>query len=272
MIELVRLVLLLAIAGAAVTFLGSAWSWWTDEDRRLRRLLRKVLGGAPDAAITSPGQAAAAGFRLLSGRLAVMRDGGARTLLYRVEALTGAEVIADDQVAARVTRTEPRRALDQVDGEARQVGLRLMFDDPRHPDFVLELWGPADARQAHGQMAHGRTASTAIREARAWLARVEALLKRTGGQRADGERAPVSARTPIAPAEDAPAFDPPDSTPQDFAIPDISDTPPPKPAAPPPRARPATPSPAPLFEALEEDDERPPWDEAPARSDADVLH
>ena len=48
MIEIVRIILLLGIVGAAATFLASAVAWWMDEQRRLYRLVRKVLGGQPD--------------------------------------------------------------------------------------------------------------------------------------------------------------------------------------------------------------------------------
>jgi hypothetical protein len=76
-------------------------------------------------------------------------------------------------VVARAYRSEPRRALDQVASDARDVHLRLMFDDPRDPDFTLHLWSNEDETQ-------GPSASPAadIREARRWLERVETLLRR----------------------------------------------------------------------------------------------
>jgi hypothetical protein len=173
-IDFIRIILLLALAGAAVTFIGSAAAWWMEDHRRLGRLVRKVLGGKPDGVIVAPGREAAAGFRLTSNQVVVMRRGGANTLLYRLQALLGAELIVDDVVVARAMRDEPRRVLDQVNNEARHVTLRLLFDDPRHPDFSLDLWLPRDA-----QRRNARTPAAAIREARGWLTRAEAILRRS---------------------------------------------------------------------------------------------
>jgi hypothetical protein len=173
MAEFARIILLLAAAAAGATFLGSAAAWWLDEQRRLGRLMRKVLGGAPDAFIVAHGRSAAAGFRLSSGRAGVMRNGGANTVLYPLHYLIGAELIVDDQVVARVMRGEPRRALDQVNSGAGQVTLRLMFDDVRYPDFSLELWVARDRLRRDAQ-----PAAAVIREARTWLGRAEAAMRR----------------------------------------------------------------------------------------------
>ena len=173
MIEVIRILLLLGILSAAATFLASAVAWWMEEERRLYRLARKVLAGRPDGFIVAVGRNAAAGFRLETRQVLVMRDGGAHALLYALNKLIGAELIVDDQVVARVMRDEPRRALDAVAASANQVVLRLMFDDPRNPDFSLELWLPGD--QFHKR---ARTPAAVIREARAWIGRCEAILRR----------------------------------------------------------------------------------------------
>jgi hypothetical protein len=127
--------------------------------------------------IVAPGRGAAAGFRLASGRVLVMRDEGAKSLLYRLQSLIGAELSVDDQVVARVMRDEPRRALDQVNSGANEVSLRLLFDDARYPDFSLELWNPRDTLNKAA-----RPASAAIREARGWLGRAEAIMRRVAVQ------------------------------------------------------------------------------------------
>jgi hypothetical protein len=173
-IEIIRILLLLGIAGAGVTFVASGVAWWMDEERRLYRLACKVLEGRPDGFIVAVGRNAAAGFRLASHQVLVMRDGGARTLVYLLYNLIGAELIVDDQVVARVSRDQPKRPLDQVTAGASQVVLRLQFDDPRHPDFNLELWQPSDQMRNEA-----RTAAHAIREARAWLGRCEAIMRRS---------------------------------------------------------------------------------------------
>ena len=194
-IEIIRILLLLGVAGAGVTFVASGVAWWMDEERRLYRLARKVLDGRPDGFIVAVGRNAAAGFRLASHQVLVMRDGGAQALIYRLYNLIGAELIVDDQVVARVSRDEPKRPLDQVTAGANQVVLRLLFDDPRHPDFNLELWLPRD--QLRNET---RTAASTIREARAWLGRCEAIMRRAAPP--DPEPAP-----PAVVAADMPPWD-----------------------------------------------------------------
>jgi hypothetical protein len=184
--NLLSLLLILGLAGAALTALGAGAARWFDERRRLGRLVRRSLGGEPDGMIIARGRGAAAGFRLAGAQMVVMRDGGADALLYPLRALVGAEVIVDDQVVARVARDEPRRSLDQIAGAAEGVTLRLVFDDARHPDFELDLWPPRDRERRDAP-------SAAIREARSWLARVEALLRRTP---AAAVRHPPSAQGP----------------------------------------------------------------------------
>jgi len=172
--NLLRLLLLLGVAGSALTFLGSGAAWWFEEDRRLRRLVRRALGGEPDGVIVARGRNTAAGFRLGSDQVVVMRDGGAKALLYPLRALIGGELIIDGKLAARAVRDEPRRALDQIADAPAQVTLRLVFDDPRDPDFDLDLWLRKDLSHRDAP-----TASAAIQEARSWLTRVEAILRRT---------------------------------------------------------------------------------------------
>jgi len=53
------------------------------------------------------------------------------------------------------------------------VTLRLVFDDAAHPDFDLDLWLAEDALHRDA-----RAPSVAIQEARGWLARAEAILRR----------------------------------------------------------------------------------------------
>jgi hypothetical protein len=198
--DFLRILLVLGIAGSAMTMVGSGLGWWFEEDRRLRRLVRRCLGGEPDGVIVARGRNAAAGFRLASAQVVVMRQGGADALLYPLQALIGAELIVDDQVVARAVRDEPRRALDQIAASAKRVTLRLVFDDARNPDFDLDLWLTRDqlARDA-------RPPSIAIEEARGWLARAEAILRRPAP--AASTSAPPTTR-PAPPAEaESPPWD-----------------------------------------------------------------
>ena len=172
MTDVLRILLLLALAGAAVTVAASALAWWLEEDRRLNRLIRRCLDGPADAAIIARGHNAATAFSLDANQILVMRRGGAASLIYPLDGLVGAELIVDGLVAARAFRGEPRKALDAINPEARQVLLRLIFDNPRDPDFEMMLW-------PHGRHGgdHGGPAD-AIQEARTWLARAEAILRR----------------------------------------------------------------------------------------------
>lgn len=169
MTEALRLFLLLVLAGAALTVLAVIWSWWMDEPRRLTRRLTTALGARPDAAILVRGRGAAAGFSLETQRVAALTGGGARALVFPLTELEGAELLVDETVVGRVWRGEGRRAVDVVSRTADEVSLRLVFNDPREPESVLELWP-----SSHGD------AAGAIHEGRNWLARVDALMRRSG--------------------------------------------------------------------------------------------
>jgi hypothetical protein len=173
MTDFVRLILMLALAGSAVTLAGSAAAWWLDEERRLYRIMRRVLGGSPDAAIVARGRNAAVGFRLDAERILVMWRGGSKALLYPLAALEGAELIVDDRVMARAFKGEPRRALDHIENTAGKVTLRLIFDNPRDPDFDLDLWLAEDQLRRNSG-----SPGQAIQDARSWIARAEAILRR----------------------------------------------------------------------------------------------
>ena len=207
MTDLVRLLLLVAIAGAAVTMFASWAAWWHDEDRRLRRLVRRSLACEPDAVIVAKGRNAAAGLGLDVGKVVVMWNGGAQALLYPLHALEGAELVIDGAVVGRVYNGEPRRTLDRIDAEAGQVTLRLIFDDPRDPDFDLDLWLPQDQsrRDATGP-------GPAIQEARSWLARVDAILRRAPPASTPAAASPAAVARP---ATEEPPWDEDDDLDED---------------------------------------------------------
>ena len=200
--EALRTLLLLALAGCLVTAAGSGAAWWRDEERRLRRYLRRALGAAPESVIVAPGRGRAAGLSLERGVIAVLWDGGVKGLVYRLRQLVGAELILDDQVAARAFRGEVRRALDQAPSTAHRVALRLIFDNPRDPDFELELWPPADpARRERA------TVAQAIVAGRRWISGVEAILRQPEPER-DPEPLQVAQRPePDDEPEEGPPWD-----------------------------------------------------------------
>ena len=173
MSEWPRLFLLLALAGVVVTLLGSAAAGLMDEERRIRRALKRVLKGSAEAVVIARGRGRGAGFNTSTGLMAVAWDAGAWLLIYRLDELMGAEVIVDGQVVARAYRGEPRRALDQTVEHAARVTLRLIFDDPHHPDFDVDLWLAGDETRRRAN-----SPGDAIQEANRWLARAEAILRR----------------------------------------------------------------------------------------------
>jgi hypothetical protein len=193
--EAARLITLLALAGGALTLLGAACAWFLDETRRIRRTLRQALGAEPQPWLAARGRGVGVGFNLSSGQLAVTWDKGGWRLDYAVSELVGAELIVDRRVAARAFRGEARRPLDQLDDPQERVRLRLVFDDPEHPDFDIDLWRPEDAGR-RGRL----TAEEALREANRWLARIEALLRRSPARPQPAPLAAVGAAPAARPA------------------------------------------------------------------------
>ncbi len=187
--DIARLLLTVALAGAAVTFAGSAVIWLRDESRRVRRGLRQVLKAEPEAMLVAKGRGRGVGFTFAEGLAAVVWDAGAWGFLYRIDELMGAELVIDGHVVARVFRHESRRALDQVVTHASRVTLRLVFDDPHHPDFDLDLWLDGDEARRGGGSPADR-----VQEANRWIAGCEAILRR-----------PQAPRRPVAtPPKDEP--------------------------------------------------------------------
>lgn len=237
MSELWRLLLLVTLSASAVTFAGSAAIWFMDEDRRIRRALRHVLKGAPETVIVAKGRGRGAGFNFSTNQAAVAWDSGAWCLIYRIDELMGAELSVDGQVIGRVFRGEPRRAIDQIVQQAAQVTLKLIFDDPRHPDFELDLWLEGDQ-----QRRETRSPADAIQEANRWLLRADAIVRRPLAPRAPPA---VQSRPPAEPEIARPA-------------PALSE--PPRPYQPALAAVTAT---APLFDEIDTtaDPDDPPWDD-----------
>lgn len=225
--DVVRLLLMLALAGTAVTFAGSAAIWFFDEERRIRRALKRVLKGEPEAVLVAKGRGRGVGFSFSTGLAGVAWDSGAWCLIYRIDELMGAELIIDGQVVARAHREEPRRALDQRVSHATRVTLRLIFDDPQNPDFELDLWVAGDETR--------RVAASpgeAVLEANRWLARAEAILRRPRAPYLQhGTAAAVATPAPPAPAPAPPpppqpragSEPPPWDEDEDDELPDMDD-------------------------------------------------
>jgi hypothetical protein len=197
--EVTRLLVLLGVAGVAVTAMAGVARWRMNEGRRIRRGLKAVLKGDVHGFLVALGRGRGVGFNFTRSQVAVVWDAGAWGFVYALDELMGAEAIVDGMVVGRVHRGEARRALDTFDA-AERVALRLVFDDPGQPDFVLDLWLPEDeARRDELPPAE------AIAEANRWLARIEALLRRPVTSRR-ASRAPVVAPAPAVAEPARPPF------------------------------------------------------------------
>ena len=164
--------LLLVAVGCLLTAGVAAFNWYNEPHRRVARALRTVMGGPVDAMAIAALQGQGAALRVSDGKIGVLRDFNDRGLVFDLDELMGAELIFDSQVTARVFRGEQRLALNNIAPMARRVALRLVFDDLRDPEFLLELWSerygaPEDPGAAHATAA-----------ARAWFARAEAVVRR----------------------------------------------------------------------------------------------
>ena len=170
MAEVVRVVLLIALAAALLTTLALALSWWMEPSRLMRRALLKALGAAPEVEAMAVGEGRACALNFDVEQVVVLWANGAHGLAYHFQEVDGGEIIVDGHVVARVRRGEARKALDVMAPDAEQVVLRLMFADARNPEFELALWDAA-------LPAPTGSPGEALRLGRRWLSHLEALLK-----------------------------------------------------------------------------------------------
>ena len=146
--EVLRVILLVALAAAALTTAALTLNWWMEPERRLRRALLKSLGRPPEVEAMAPAEGKAAGLDFDSGQVAVLWDRGAHGLVYGFDEVEGGEIIVDGQAAGP------------------QTACRCA----RWPEFELALWNALAP-------AHTGTPSEALRLGRRWLSHLEALLK-----------------------------------------------------------------------------------------------
>jgi hypothetical protein len=172
--DALRTILQLALVAAGLTALAMGVAWWFETGRRLKRALRQILGGPPDALAVDVADGRAAGLKFDARSLAVLWDKGASGLVYGFDELDGAELIVDGHVAARVARGEAKRPLEALSRDADQVALRLIFADARFPEFELDLWGRRSSYAGKNQ-----SPADAVRTGRKWLSHVDAVVKRS---------------------------------------------------------------------------------------------
>jgi hypothetical protein len=171
--DALRLVLLLVIAGLALTAVGGLLARYFDPRRRFLRYLRMALQAAPEGVMLDRGGGRALAFNIEAAKVAILWDKGRKGLVYRMDQLLGGEMMVDHQVLARSYRGEPRRPLDEIPTGSHRTTLRLMFDNPRDPEFELELW-PA----RHGRGHEYPSPADAVLSGRRWLASLESILRR----------------------------------------------------------------------------------------------
>jgi len=194
MSEWLRLVILIGLGGVGVTLLATGFARLLAEDRRLARAFSAGLETRPDAVIIAHGSGRGVALSLVAQRIVTVWDAGGWRLVYPLDELLGVELDLDGHVSARTMRGEPRRLLDRSTGAEHEVRLRFLFDEPRHPDFELTLW---PCKPVKGGPTRPRDA---IAEANRWIARIETVLRRTGGALTLG--AAPAVQPPASPAAD----------------------------------------------------------------------
>jgi hypothetical protein len=193
--DALRLALLLVIAALALTAIGALLARSLDPARRLNRYLRLALGAEPEGVMMDRGGGRALAFNLDAGRIAVLWDKGRKGLVYRLDQLVGAEMMVDNIVLARCFRDRPPMPLDEIPMAVHHGVMRVVFDNPRDPEYELELW-PAMNGRGHEH----RSPAEAVQAGRRWLTRLEAILRRPAPRTLTRPAAPA----PILPDEDGP--------------------------------------------------------------------
>jgi hypothetical protein len=167
--DALRLVLLLVILGGLLAAAGALVARHFDPYRRFTRYLRQALKAEPEGMLTSRAAGRALAFNLDAGLLAILWDRGRKGYVYTFGQLVGGEMMIDNTVVMRAFKDEPRRPLDAIPDDGRAVVLRLVFDNPRDPEFELALWpGPEH-----------RALQDAVQAGRRWLTGLEAIQRRT---------------------------------------------------------------------------------------------
>ncbi len=169
------------------------------EDQRLTRVFRQALETKPDAALIGHGSGCGVALSLASRRIVTVWDH--RRLAHgpiRWRNCSAPSSTSTARVAARAMLGEPRRLLDRSSGAETEVRLRPTVRRAASSGLRTGLLWPAKA---------GRGAPTkpreAISEANRWIARVEALLRRSGGALTLTQSPPAVAKR-VAPATPPP--------------------------------------------------------------------
>ena len=181
-----------------------------EQPKKLEDEVREALAGArAEVESIEPVRKAAVAISYAANKIVIVRDFGKKpTRRYVINDLIGIEVFVNDKVVARVLRAGPHKMLDDIAPEVHRVTIRLVFDDPSHPDYELVLWDPHDSLTAR---AEGPRA--AMETARKWFYHVEAILRRPAPEKVKPPSSPV-APEPARVAAPAPAADKPAAPPK----------------------------------------------------------
>lgn len=169
--ELGRLAILILLLGLAFTLVGLLAGRLRDPKRAVRRALRAALESEPRPLLVAG--RGGVGLDLPDGRIAAAWDAGGWRLTWPLAALNAVELVIDRQIVARAARGPGARPADRLDEPEDSAQLRFVFDDPDQPEFVLDLWRPDDPARSVA-----RDPEAALAEGRAWLTRMEAILRR----------------------------------------------------------------------------------------------
>ncbi|HVZ30428.1 MAG TPA: hypothetical protein VG839_08545 [Asticcacaulis sp.] len=177
------LVILSAALLAILFILYRIYETRVEEPKKLEDEVKEALGGAKaEVESIEPVRKAACAISYAANKVVIVRNfGKLPTRIYAVSDLYGMEVFVDGKVFARVVRAGSNKpldsgsykAIDEISPDVLRVTMRLIFDDPSHPDYELVLWDPNDALTAR---AEGPRA--ALQTARKWFYHIEAVLRR----------------------------------------------------------------------------------------------
>jgi hypothetical protein len=164
----------LALACAAavlLTGLRRVANAYNETGRKILRGLRKVLEGEVHAFLIDYGRGCGVGFNFTSMMMAVAWSAGEWCRIYRIDEMTGVELMVDDRRAGWAFADHSMRLVDGQTRAEGQVSLRHMFDDPHHPHFMLELW---NVDQEEDETIPD--AQTAVEQGNRWLEGMAALM------------------------------------------------------------------------------------------------
>ncbi len=177
------LVIISAACLAILVILYRIYETRVEQPKKLEDEVKEALGGIrPDVESIEPVRHAAAAISYSANKIVIVREFGKKpTRVYSIAELFGMEVFADGKIFARVVRagsnkpldTGSYKAIDDISPQVTVVTMRLIFDDPTHPEYELDLWTPRDALTARAEGPHA-----AMVTARKWFHHIEAILRR----------------------------------------------------------------------------------------------